>query len=48
MGLRIKVEKLMLVLHIRNQKENTLAKQLYEEQKKVNWPDLQLKVEQFL
>ena len=40
MGLRIKVEKLMLVLHIRNLKENTLAKQIYEEQKKLNWPGL--------
>ena len=40
MGLRIKIEKFMLVLHIRNLKGNTLAKQIYEEQKKLNWPGL--------
>ena len=40
MGLRIKIDKIMLVLHIRNLKENTLAKQIYKEQKKLNWPGL--------
>ena len=30
----------MLVLHIRNLKETILAKQIYEEQKKFNWPGL--------
>ena len=40
MGLRIKIEKLLLVLHIRNLTENSLARQIYEEQKKLNWPGL--------
>ena len=34
MGLRIKIEKMLLVLYIRNLEQNTLAKRIYEEQKK--------------
>ena len=40
MGFRIKIEQIMLVLHIINLKENTLAKQIYLEQKKMNCPGL--------
>ena len=40
MGLRIWVEKLMLVLHIRRLGEETLARKVYEEQKNNNWPGL--------
>ena len=40
MGLRIWLEKLMLVLHTRRLGEETLARRVYEEQKVNNWPGL--------
>ena len=40
MGLRIYREKILLVLYIRNLEEKTLARQIYEEQKRNKWPDL--------
>jgi hypothetical protein len=40
MGLRIKVEKVLLILHLRNLDETTLARKVYEEQKEQNWPGL--------
>ena len=39
-GFRIYIEKIMLVMHIRSLEENTLANQIYEEQKKMHWPGL--------
>ena len=40
MGLRVDREKAMFVLFIRSLDDETLAKQVYEEQKKNNWPGL--------
>ena len=40
MELRVWMEMLMLVLHIRGLGENTLARKIYEEQKLNNWPGL--------
>jgi hypothetical protein len=40
MSLRVMKEKVLLVLHIRNLEESTLAKRVYEEQKCNNWPGL--------
>ena len=40
MGLRVKIEKLLLVLHIRSLDEDSFAKKVYEEQKINNWPGL--------
>ena len=40
MGLRIWLEKLMLVLHARRLGDETLARRVYEEQKVNNWPGL--------
>ena len=40
MGLRVAIEKLMLIHHIRSLDENTLARKVYEEQKSNNWPGL--------
>ena len=40
MGLRIWVEKLMLVLHVRKLGEETLANQVYMEQRSQEWPGL--------
>ena len=40
MGLRIWLEKLMLALHIRRLEDNTLANQVYLEQKLNRWPGL--------
>ena len=40
MGLRIYREKILLVLYIRNLEEKSLARQIYEEQKRNKWPDL--------
>ena len=46
MGLRVKVEKLLLVLHIRSLEEETLAKKVYNEQKQQNWPGLAKEAEE--
>ena len=40
MSLRVMKEKVLMVLHIRNLEESTLAKRVYEEQKCNNWPGL--------
>ena len=40
MSLRVMIEKVMLVLYIRNLEEDTLARKIYEEQKKYCWPGL--------
>ena len=40
MGLRIKLEKLMLVFHLRSLDEGALARKIYEEQKVQQWPGL--------
>ena len=40
MGLRVALEKIKLVLHIRSLSENTLAKKVYTEQRKNGWPGL--------
>ena len=40
MGLRIYREKILLVLYIRNLEEKSLARQIYEEQKRNKWPGL--------
>ena len=40
MGLRVWREKILLVLFIRNLEDNTLSKQVYEEQKIRKWPGL--------
>ena len=40
MKFRIWKEKLMLVLHIRSLNDATLAKKIYDEQRKENWPGL--------
>ena len=40
MKLRIWKEKLMLILHIRSLNDETLAKKIYEEQRKEGWPGL--------
>ena len=40
MGLRVQIEKLLLVLHIRSLDEETLARKIYEEQKQQLWPGL--------
>ena len=40
MGLRVKLEKIWLVLHIRNLPDDSLAKKVYTEQKQKNWPGL--------
>ena len=37
-GLRVMMEKTMLVLYIRNLEEHTLARRIYEEPKKYDWP----------
>ena len=39
-GLRVWIEKCMLVIHIRSLDENTLARRTYDEQKKKKWPGL--------
>ena len=38
MGLRVKIEKFMIILHFRSLDENTLARRDYEEQRRKNWP----------
>ena len=40
MGIRVKTQKILLVLHIRSLDDNTIAKQVYLEQIKHNWPGL--------
>ena len=40
MELRVFWEKILLVLHIRKLKENSIAKLIYEEQKRKQWPGL--------
>ena len=40
MGLRVWMEKLMLVLHLRSLDKDTLASRIYEEQKRHRWPGL--------
>ena len=40
MGLRVKMEKLLLLLHIRSLDEDSLAQKIYEEQKQNEWPGL--------
>ena len=40
MGLRVKKEKLMLIIHVRSLEKTTLARQIYEEQKLQGWPGL--------
>ena len=40
MSLRVKIEKVMLVLYIRNLEGTTLARIIYEEQKLQGWPGL--------
>ena len=45
MGLRIKLDKLMMVLHLRSLDEEALARRVYEEQKKHKWPGLATEAE---
>ena len=40
MGLRVKIEKVMMIMHIRSLDEKALARMIYEEQKHQNWPGL--------
>lgn len=40
MGLRIKLEQVMMVIHLRSLDEHTLARKIYEEQKENRWPGL--------
>ena len=40
MDIRVKIEKILLVLHIRSLKEDTIAKKIYLEQISENWPGL--------
>ena len=37
---RVEKEKVMLIHHIKNLSERTLARQVYDEQRKNNWPGL--------
>ena len=45
MGIRIKMEKILLVLHLRSLPDKSLAKRIYVEQKQKNWPGLALETE---
>ena len=40
MGLRVAIEKIRMVQHIRSLEENSLANKIYQEQKKNGWPGL--------
>ena len=40
MSLRVWIEKIMLVIHIKSMDTNTLARRIYEEQKSQKWPGL--------
>ena len=46
MSLRIKIEKIMLVLHIRGLSPKSLANKIYEEQIVQNWPGLAMETKQ--
>ena len=46
MGLLVWIEKVMLILHIRNLEDGAIAKRIYEEQKEKNWPGLVAETEQ--
>ena len=46
MGLLVWIEKIMLILHIRNLEETAIARKIYEEQKKNNWPGLVIETEE--
>ena len=39
-GLRVWIEKIMLVIHIRSLDGNSLARNTYNQQKEINWPGL--------
>jgi hypothetical protein len=45
MGLRVKMQKVLLVLHLRSLPDGSLAKQIYIEQKQKNWPGLATETE---
>jgi hypothetical protein len=45
MGLRIKLEKVMLVFHLRSLEEGALARKVYEEQRERHWPGLAAETE---
>ena len=40
MGLLVWIEKIMLILHIRNLEQSAISRKVYEEQKRENWPGL--------
>ena len=40
MGLRVKIEKLLMVIHLRSLEENTLGKFMCETQEEKEWPGL--------
>ena len=46
MPMRVKKEKVMMVKHVRELEHDSLARQMYEEQVKNNWPGLAQKTEQ--
>ena len=46
MGLRVEREKLLFVFHLRSLEEETLARKIYEEQKRHNWPGLNKETEE--
>ena len=46
MGLRVYIEKCMLVLHVRKLEEGSLARRVYEEQVPKEWPGLAQEVHQ--
>ena len=46
MGLRVKVKKLLLVLHILSLDEETLARKVYKEQQQHSWPGLAKEAEE--
>ena len=47
MGLRIKMEKILFVLHLRSLPDDSLAKKIYIEQKQKHWPGLALETETY-
>ena len=46
MGLLVWIEKVMLILHIRNLETRAIARKIYEEQKEKNWPGLVAETEE--
>ena len=46
MGLRVKKEKILMVMHLRSLSKDTLARQIYEEQYTNSWPGLALETRQ--